>query len=54
MPAETPDSATQRFTSEVMFTHSVRRDVLTCNVTMRRPEDTSPEELMSVISELGE
>src|SRR5690348_488787 len=52
-PDETPDAAKQRFTSEVMSTHSVRRDVFKRNVSVRNPWDGLPAELMNAKSGTG-
>ena len=54
MPCEKPEAATRRFTSEVMFTHSVRRDVFTRSVSMHGRDDSLPVELMSAHLETRE
>src|SRR5580704_10210280 len=46
-PAVIPDAPTQRFTSGVMFTHSVRREVFTCNFSMRGLADILLAEFMN-------
>jgi hypothetical protein len=45
-PDTTPEAATRRLTSEVMFTHSVRRDVFKCSVSTREFAGAFPEKLM--------
>jgi len=47
MPNDTPDAATYRLTSDVIFTHPVRRDVFTRNVAIQGPWGILPEELMT-------